>query len=195
MPNWTASMRDQPGSMDQRTIHAGHRGKADPLRQAAVELTSSSSSWVALLDAGGGDFTAVERVPATDSFVVIVGGHAYLVEAPSQRVVSGGFPEIARSAVPIPEMSLVIVEGDTEIAGFDAVGLRWRSGRLSWDGLRLRTPWAGKLEGEGWDAPSDTWVSFSLDLRNGRAEGGTRPPTEVAEGTAPDHSNRHDDEQ
>jgi hypothetical protein len=175
--------------MDHPTIYASHGGSVDPLMQITVEFTSSSSTWVAQLDAGTGDVTAIKRIPATDSFVVIVSGHAYFAEASNLRIASGGFSEIVRSAISVSDPSLVIVEGDTEIGAYDAGGLSWKTGRLSWDGLRLGTPRHGELKGEGWDAPSDTWIAFSVDLVTGRTQGGTRPPNEPADRRAADPPN------
>lgn len=54
-----------------------------------------------------------------------------------------------------------------------ANGVMWKSRRISWDGfsdLRLE---GERLTGKAWSPVEDAWLPFELDVRTGRADGGS----------------------
>jgi hypothetical protein len=55
---------------------------------------------------------------------------------------------------------------------YDELGLRWRTRRVSWDGIE-RVSWSRRLlSAETWSAPEQRWVPVTVDLGTGRATGG-----------------------
>jgi hypothetical protein len=54
-----------------------------------------------------------------------------------------------------------------------AVGLHWRSRRISWDGMREVRLEGLRLFGEAWSPFEDCWLPFELDLCSGEFTGGS----------------------
>jgi hypothetical protein len=50
--------------------------------------------------------------------------------------------------------------------------LRWKTRRLTSEGLRLGEVRDGKLQGWGWEMRTDREVEFRIDLATGEHEGG-----------------------
>lgn len=87
-------------------------------------------------------------------------------------------------AVPAYVEGLRYLEGSDMVVFWDATSLLgyrgltplWRTGRLSYDGIRLASATEASLMGSGWSAPRATWVAFEVDLRTGASTGGASPP-------------------
>jgi hypothetical protein len=72
----------------------------------------------------------------------------------------------------VPEQGLILLAGFNNVCAVDADGLRWTSGRLSWEGLTGLEVRDGKLHGLGWEMMSDRDVAFAVDLATGEHSGG-----------------------
>lgn len=67
----------------------------------------------------------------------------------------------------------VLVFADyTDLCCLSKNGLRWKSGRISYDGFRNLLIRGESVSGEAYSAPQDDWVPFEVDLANGRCKGG-----------------------
>jgi hypothetical protein len=51
-------------------------------------------------------------------------------------------------------------------------GLAWKTGRLSWEGIRITGVEGGLLHGFGWSMPADKEFEFQVDLKTGSHIGG-----------------------
>lgn len=67
---------------------------------------------------------------------------------------------------------LVIICDFKRVAAYMATGLKWKTPQISWGGFRNMEITDGKVQGEAWDDPWDTWVSFLVDIETGRHQGG-----------------------
>jgi len=113
--------------------------------------------------------------PDPDSVCVIAGGYAYVVKANDP---ARWFRVEQRPVVDLrsdPESGLLLFAGFTTISAVGSEGLRWTTGRLSWEGVSITGIGGGKLHGRGWDAMSDKEVGFEVDLTTGQHTGGARP--------------------
>jgi len=52
-------------------------------------------------------------------------------------------------------------------------GVVWHTRRLSWDGFRGIRIDRSRLVGDAWSPVEECWMSFSVDVLSGRAEGGS----------------------
>ena len=113
--------------------------------------------------------------PDPDSICAVVGGYAYVVAAGDP---ARWFRVEQRPVVDLRadrESGLLLFAGFTAISAVGREGLRWTTGRLSWEGVTITAIAGGKLQGRGWDAMSDKEVPFEVDLTTGHHTGGARP--------------------
>src|SRR5262249_24933654 len=118
---------------------------------------------------------AVSSCADPDSLCAVVGGYAYVVKASDP---GHWFRIEQRPVVDLrahTELAVLIFTGFTTISALGSEGLRWTTGRLSWEGITITGIVAGKLQGRGSDAMSDKEVPFEVDLLTGKHTGGARP--------------------
>lgn len=116
--------------------------------------------------------SGVWACPAEDELLAVAGGYAYRIdtgqpersELLEQRPVTG--------IVAAPESGLLLLAGFHDVLAVGAEGVRWRSARLSWEGLSGLAVQAGQLVGQGWDMFADAEVPFTVDLDSGAHQGG-----------------------
>lgn len=80
-----------------------------------------------------------------------------------------------RDPVVVEELGIVVFVGYTDLLAYGRDGLVWASERLVWDDLRVVRVDGSVLHLEGFDAPLNKIVSFSLDLRTGRSVDAPHP--------------------
>ena len=110
--------------------------------------------------------------PAPERMLAVAGGYAYMVDttAPERSELLEQRPVTAILAA--PEEGLLLLAGFHDVLAVGAEGVRWRTGRLSWEGVTLQEVRGGRLLGEGWNMFTDEEVGFAVDLRTGQHEGG-----------------------
>lgn len=118
---------------------------------------------------------AVCSCPDPDSVSVVAGGYAYVVKSndPTKWFRIEQRPVVALRAD--PKSGLLLFAGFTTVSALGCEGLRWTTGRLSWEGVTIVQIADGRLRGRGWDAMSDKEVDFEVDLLTGKHTGGARP--------------------
>jgi hypothetical protein len=116
--------------------------------------------------------TTVLSMPDPYKLCVVARGSGYIVSVrdPRQWENVKAVPIIDVRA--LPRAGLVVFANLTELVAYDAVGLRWRTGRLSWDGMKLTTVTDEKIVGEYWDLRSDQPQTFEVDVATGYCRGG-----------------------
>lgn len=72
----------------------------------------------------------------------------------------------------IPNHGIIVFAEFTGLVAYDSNGVRWRTGRLTWDNLRLTKVTDTIIGGEFWDIRSETIESFAVDLATGTHRGG-----------------------
>jgi hypothetical protein len=101
--------------------------------------------------------------------VVVSGGDIYVVDPESKSAQELG--RMVVSVTPIPERSALLLDETLRLSLIDRTGLKWRTQRLSWDGIRNLTVTAGFIRGEGWRYDG-TWHEFEASLETGETNGG-----------------------
>jgi hypothetical protein len=120
--------------------------------------------------------TAVTALPDRETFAVISDGDAYRVWASepghwSEISPGGGYSE----PLTLPELELVVLADFTTLVAYGPSGPVWESERLVWDDLRVLGVDQERLLMQGFDAPKNAIVPFSVDLRTGRSEDAPHP--------------------
>jgi hypothetical protein len=139
-----------------------------------VEFQSpSSASWIG--DFAPGGWTGHSSiVPFVDGrrLLVLAGGIAYLVD-PERMTVDKELSDLAVDAYLAEARALVILNWhDLLFEGHDANGLRWRTRRVSYDGIERVAILENQLVADTWSAPLQQWIPVTVDLATGKAIGG-----------------------
>ncbi|MGC2697053.1 MAG: hypothetical protein WA738_14810 [Candidatus Angelobacter sp.] len=139
---------------------------------------ASGPAWVGFFAQGFDSdqvVSAVCSLPDPDSFCVVVGGYAYLMQAGNptqwQRVEQRPVVDLRV----LSQHGLLLFAGFTSITAVGSAGIAWTTERLTWEGLTIREIDGDKLQGHGWDALADKEVPFEVDLKTGKHTGGARP--------------------
>jgi hypothetical protein len=116
--------------------------------------------------------TGVFACPNANEMCAVAGGYAYLVDTtqPSHSTHIAIKPVVEVRT--LPEQRLLLFVGFHSIEAWGETGFAWRSGRLSWEGVRIISIDGDVLHGNGWNLLSDREEPFSLNLLTGRHEGG-----------------------
>jgi hypothetical protein len=116
--------------------------------------------------------TGIWSCPQPDWLCAIAGGYAYLIDTTAPQT----WEQVEYR--PVVEVRSLLEEGLLLFAGFHTLtaygveGRRWKTQRLTAEGLRLGNVYASQLQGWGWDMRTDREIEFRVDLSNGEHEGG-----------------------
>lgn len=156
--------------------HRWRRKKEDDL---LVEIIpDQNGAWIASCKPGYDETIGISKVmtwPDPERICVIVAGAGYLIyvrEPPRYEEVEA-LP--ITDAVAVASKGLVVFADFTELVAYGASGTVWRTGRLSWDGIKLASVEEESIVGYGWDAADEKEVKFVVDLETGSHEGGASP--------------------
>jgi hypothetical protein len=91
-------------------------------------------TWVGNFQPGMTGYNAV--LPHLDgtSLIVIAGGQAYVIDPEERRLLSA-FGGSLNLALAVPQENLFVMGNGIWLEGWDNRGMRWRSRRISWDGI------------------------------------------------------------
>ncbi len=73
----------------------------------------------------------------------------------------------------LPEASLLVVGNGIWLEAWDKSGMKWRSRRISWDGMQDLRIENETVLGLAWSPIDDRHHPFSVDLRTGAVDGGS----------------------
>jgi hypothetical protein len=132
----------------------------------------ASASWVGNFQPGLSSFQDVLRHPNGREFLVIAGGHGYIVD-PHDRAKREYFGAQIEIAVQAPELNNIVFGNGFWLESLGPDGWQWRSGRISWDGMRELRCDGLQLLGQAWSPLENCWLPFALDLRSGEFTGGS----------------------
>ncbi len=120
--------------------------------------------------------SGVWSCPSPDHMLAVAGGYAYRIDTrqPEESQLLEQRPVTALLAS--PAHGLVLLAGFHDVLALGAEGVRWRTGRLSWEGVTLGLVQGDILHGTGWDMFTDAEVPFGIDLLTGRHTGGGYGP-------------------
>ena len=134
-------------------------------------------SWIGNFQPGWTEYSAVLPHANGRSVIVIAGGQGYVI-APGERRLVAVFGGTLEVALAIPSLGVMVVGDGVRLEAVDASGLRWRSRRISWDGMRAVRVEGDEIKGEAWSVLDDCYYPFAVDVTTGTVDGGsyTGPP-------------------
>ena len=137
-----------------------------------VEFQTDRSTWVGNFEPGLWGLTAVH--PNGDRAMVVARGDVWIVD-PEQRSaerVLRGVDDLLE--VEDPEGWILNTQG-LALARLSPAGLLWQTRRISFDGIADLRVVGDKVIGAAYSPIDDGWYPFAVDLRTGRASGGSYP--------------------
>lgn len=69
---------------------------------------------------------------------------------------------------------IIVFANFTELAAYGPSGIKWRTKRLTWDGLKIVEVTDTSIRGQFWDIRSETIAEFVVDLETGTHQGGIK---------------------
>jgi hypothetical protein len=129
-------------------------------------------TWVGNFQPGMTSYNSV--LPNLDgkSFIVIAGGQAYVVD-PSERRLLGTFGGDVHAVLADPDLSVFVISNGVWLEAWERTGMRWRTRRISWDGISKLRIENETVKGEAWSPIDDRDYPFAVDLQTGAVEGGS----------------------
>lgn len=133
-----------------------------------LRVTSGSGTESILMFAAGGlgGVSAVVGCPNPDHVCVVVAGLAYLVDTGGPERGAVVIRNDAQELVPLPDESLLLLAGFTDIVAVGVNGMTWRSPRLVLDCLAVGYARAGRIFGHG--EGTSGGVDFAIDAATGQ---------------------------
>jgi hypothetical protein len=141
-------------------------------------LPKLTATWVGNFQRGLTRFDAILDHPNETDVVVVAGGLGYVIRPETKQAVES-FSGMINAVLKVPELKLLVFECVVDFECYGKDGRRWRSGRISWDGMRNLQVDGIKLHGQAWSPLGGSsrgegiWETFELDLRSGEFTGGS----------------------
>jgi hypothetical protein len=125
--------------------------------------TATGETWVGNFHRGFGRASGVLDHPDKQRVIVLARGQGYVVNPDDPEDVSMfGFG--IHEFFALPEFNAILFVDDLEIEAINKEGRWWRTGRISWDGIRnIKIEPASLCVG-------DRWVPFTVDLTTGECQ-------------------------
>ena len=175
---WTAEiLRERPLILPPR--HFIYPREAEEIERGALEVLvrpetarpETEPPFLATFALGFADPVAPSGLwscPSASELCAVAGGYAYIVDTRApERFTQIDFRPVFH-VEPVLTHNLLLFAGSTALLAWGAVGLAWKSQRLSAEGLRIVGVDGDALHGFGWDLRSDKEVPFAVDLKTGR---------------------------
>ena len=159
------------------------QGEEDAMNRGALLLDvrpANAPNFLATCALGFRDIslpTGIFACPHPDHLLAVAGGYAYLINTQSpDHCVHLPLRPVAQ-ILPAPDAGVLLLAGFHTVLAVDALGVRWQSARLSWEGITLTHTNADHLYGTGWNLQTDRELPFTVNLLNGTHTGGGFTPT------------------
>jgi hypothetical protein len=138
-------------------------------------LPEAADAWIGTFAFGKFGKAGISRVlsmPDPEKLCVVARGAGYVVFAstPDAWEVVGAIPIIDVRVV--AAAGLVVFANYTEMLAYGKNGVKWRTKRLAWDGLKIIAVGDQTLVGEYWDIREERMQRFEVDLATGATRGG-----------------------
>jgi hypothetical protein len=129
--------------------------------------------WIGNFQAGLSNASGVYPEPGTRNLIVLAGGTAYVLD-PQTRALIRTFGSQIEDVLDDRERGQLIFGNGLWFEAVGSEGLRWRTRRLSWDGMRSVRLNGAQIVGEAYSPIDDCeWYAFEVDLTGGSATGGS----------------------
>jgi hypothetical protein len=148
-----------------------------PVPSIFVEvLARNGTRWLGEFSGLGGGLSGIFATPNEDVICVVNRGEGYLVDTmhPDRYDLLPVVPVMLVRRV--PSRNILFFVDHTRLCALGKDGLLWVTKRVSWDGIKILEVTDRQIRGEGWDAPTDRWIPFSVDVETGHVDGGPDVP-------------------
>ncbi len=141
-----------------------------------VEFTcANGQKWVGNFQRGlHGESAVFTVLGRSDQAMVIAEGQAYVVEAETRALIRTFGGQIA-DVFYLPNRDTMIFGNGLWLECVGPNGLRWRTRRISWDGMMEVSLDGERLRGNAFNPLDDTWSPFDVDIDTGAVIGGSYP--------------------
>jgi hypothetical protein len=112
--------------------------------------------------------------PDPDWLCAIAGGYAYLINTTAPEIFEQVEFKPVVAVVPVPEAGLLVFASFHTLVAYGKEGKRWKTQKLTSEGVRLGDVVNGALHGWGWDMRTDRELPFVIDLATGEHSGGVQ---------------------
>jgi hypothetical protein len=129
----------------------------------------SGATWVGNFQLGMTKFIGSFEHPDRSHVVVVSGGEVYVVDPANRSAQELGGMVV--SVIPVGDSEGLLLVEVLWLTYLDQSGFKWRTRRLSWDGIRNLSVQDGVVTGQGWRY-DNTWHDFKVALESGATEGG-----------------------
>jgi hypothetical protein len=116
--------------------------------------------------------TGVWACPNPQWICGVAGGYAYLIDTQKPTRWEQIEYRPVTAVTPVSGRGLLVFSGFHSLLAWGAEGLKWKTQRLSWDGVRITDVKDQTLHGLGWDLKTDRELEFEVDLSTGEHLGG-----------------------
>jgi hypothetical protein len=118
------------------------------------------------------DATGLHIWPSSNKMFVISKGCGYLVDAINPNNWSEADLTPITSYSSASTDGLLVISDNLRVAAYSAHRVLWKSSQISWNGIRNLEVVEGGVKGEAWDDMWGSWVSFLIDPKTGKHQGG-----------------------
>lgn len=133
--------------------------------------------WTGNFQPGNGQATGAYPHPDSQHVVIASGGQIYVVDpdAPDDVVL---LDAAVRSVFQVASPQALLFADDIGLTYVDAIGNRWRTRRLAWDGIRNLSSTDKTIRGDARHFDG-SWHTFTVDRTTGVVHGGAYEETRV----------------
>ena len=128
-----------------------------------------AGTWIGNFQPGLSKYSGAYEHPNGKHVVVVSGGQIYVVDPETQSAEEIG--GMVTSVTRIREKNVLLLDETLYLSFITSSGVKWRTKRLSWDGIRNLSVAGDFVLGEGWRY-DDTWHNFMVSLDTGSFNGG-----------------------
>lgn len=125
--------------------------------------------WIANFKKGYSNLDKVLSHPDGKRFIICAGGNLYLVDPEIRSVSKENAGVTYIQTLSNPKITLIC--DDVSFTAWDEAGVRWKTSRISWDGIRNVSVSENLVTGEAYTPLTDTWHIFEVDLCTGATRG------------------------
>ncbi len=175
--NWKARiLRARPLILPR--IHRVYPLEVEEVERGALEVLITPADGSTFLATCALGFNAASlpsglwSCPHPDWLCAIAGGYAYLINTVAPEVFEQVEYKPVVEVLAVLDAGLLIFSSFHTLVAYDAEGRRWKTQKLTSEGLRLGKLADGQLHGWGWDMRTDREVPFTVDLMTGEHVGG-----------------------
>lgn len=156
-------------------FHFGKRNGATGKRTIVHVRPKGGEPWFGVFPRGiegANDITGIHIWPSTRKLFVIAQGNGFVVDASNPQNWSPAHLAPISSFGSEADDGLFVISDNLRVAAYSAEKLLWKSTQISWNGIKNLHFTGEGILGEAWDDLWGAWVSFLIDPKTGKHQGG-----------------------